>query len=364
MSKLILIKTRALAKGELKVRVNRHDGFILIALLWVLVALSFIALNLSSSVRAEINVAQAAGEGDRAYFLARGALEEVLFRIVFPYTDEKKQKKLFPYADGMNHFWIEGQGMTCHVAIIDESGKLDLNYADIETVRRLLLELGLDTTKSDSLARQIIEWREPEIPSGVMTGQSVKRERSFSSVEELLQVEGMTRDILYGQPKRESNGKIKFRNGLIDYVTVYSGKSAININYAEPEVLACLPGMDMEIAQTIVEERISEPFQEGAAFSQRIAADIPGEAIPYLTSALSSRFSLVATAWVNNSQSSRSVKLVVKRNPLQKLSLERMIYYDEYWPVASIRKWTRIEPGSLQSPWQQELESAGAEEEL
>src|SRR3990172_955043 len=109
-------------------------GFVLIALLWVLVALSFIALNLSSTVRTEINVAQASGDADRAYFLARGALEVV------------------PYADGMNHFWIKGKDMTCHVAILDESGKVDLNYAEPETLQRLLINLGIEENTSTVLA--------------------------------------------------------------------------------------------------------------------------------------------------------------------------------------------------------------------
>src|SRR5438552_6068345 len=78
-----------------------HRGIILIALLWVLTALSLLALNLASTVRSEVKIAQASGEAEKAYFYARGALEEALYHLIFPDRDREKQSSLFPYAGGM-----------------------------------------------------------------------------------------------------------------------------------------------------------------------------------------------------------------------------------------------------------------------
>src|SRR6188474_631620 len=78
-----------------------QKGMILIALLWVLAALSLLALNLSSTVRGELNVASASAQGEKAYFFARGGLEAALYQLVYPAGDPEKQKARFPYRDGM-----------------------------------------------------------------------------------------------------------------------------------------------------------------------------------------------------------------------------------------------------------------------
>src|SRR5262249_57161016 len=81
-------------------------GVILIALLWVLAALSLLALNLSSTVRSELSAASASGLAGKGYFFARGALEAAVYDLVYPLPDPEKQKARFSYRDGMNHFWI------------------------------------------------------------------------------------------------------------------------------------------------------------------------------------------------------------------------------------------------------------------
>ena len=63
-------------------RRSLEQGMILIALLWVLAALSLLALNLSSTVRGELNVSSASMQGEKAYFFARGGLEAALYQLV------------------------------------------------------------------------------------------------------------------------------------------------------------------------------------------------------------------------------------------------------------------------------------------
>ena len=63
---------------------GQEQGFVLITLLWVLAALSLLALNLASTVRAEMSMAIAAEESEKAYFYARGALEAVIYQLVYP----------------------------------------------------------------------------------------------------------------------------------------------------------------------------------------------------------------------------------------------------------------------------------------
>ncbi|MFN8005685.1 MAG: type II secretion system protein GspK [Terriglobia bacterium] len=311
-------------------------------------ALSFIAINLSMTVRTEINAVQAADAAERSYFLAKGAIEEVLFRLIFPYSKEERQKNLFPYEAGMNHFWIQGKEAMCHVAILDESGKLDLNYAEKETLESLLAQLGFNATQSKVLAENIDDWKNPGRDTSSTASPKKADKRRFGSAEQLLEVPGMSREILYGRPDRDEDGEIRYRSGLLDYVTVYSETNVVNVNYAEPEVLAALPGMNKELAQAIVLARKSEPLKDGIPISEQLTAQIPGESLSFLTTKLSSRFTLVATGWVKGSAMRRSVRLIVKRNPFNKSIMERLIFYDEYWPLASIRKWVQ-DPSEMES---------------
>ena len=117
-------------------------GVVLVTVLWIMVGLSLLALTLAATVRTEATLARASGEAEQAYFFARGALEAVLYRLAYPDPDPRKQQALFPYAGGMNHYRLSSRQMRCHLALMDEAGKLDLNAARPETLERLLRIVG------------------------------------------------------------------------------------------------------------------------------------------------------------------------------------------------------------------------------
>jgi general secretion pathway protein K len=327
-----------------------NRGIVLLALLWVLSALALVALNLASTVRTETTVAQASGEAERAYFYARGGLEEAIYRIVFPDKDPEKQKRVLPYAEGLNHYWKNNGKLVCHVAISDEAGKIDLNFASKEILANLLKNVGVADSLSESIAEAIVKWRQPRSEEtekdseDSLTKTGRIKHHPFASVEELLLVNGVSREILYGVPRRNEDGKVVVRRGLAEFVTVYSGQTQININYAEPEVIAALPGLDLQTAEMIIEARTKEPLKSSSDLSQRVMGLIDGKALPFLATEFSSRYCLVATAFVKDSNVRRSIKLVAKRDDLLAPRHERLIWYDEYWPLDRVLKWTEVRP--------------------
>jgi general secretion pathway protein K len=267
-------------------RPNREDGVVLIALLWLLVALSLLAMNLASEVRTEASLARSSGDSEKAYFLARGALEQVIYRLSFPDKEEEKQKSVFPFSDGMNHFWLKDGAMVCHVAILDEGGKLDLNHASEKILRKLLNTLGIEDARSKALARNIVQWRESDKSPGSRWPDDRATQvihQKFTSIEELLLVSEMTREVLYGGLKKQADGRMGVTRGLADFATVYSDQSQVNLNYAEPEVLASLPEIDLDLARLIVGARKSRPFDSGSALSQRIPGMVRGQALSSLS---------------------------------------------------------------------------------
>ena len=341
------------ASRKTPARPCRQQGMILIALLWVLVALSLLALNLSSTVRSEVNVTLASGESEKAYFYARGGLETALYRMIHPEKDPEKQKRLFSYRDGMNHFSISNEESRCHVAIQDEAGRVDVNFANQPLLKRLMLNIGVEERQADLLAESIVGWREPDKSSRsggderALRGND-SRPHLFSSVEELLLIPGVSREILYGNVQRNKDGNATLQRGLADFVTVYSEKAQINLNYAEPEVIAALPGVARDAAEAIVRERAEESLSSGRV-AQQIASLIPGEAASLITTEPSKVYSLVATGFLKNSKLRTSIRVVVKLDGNLKWGHSKLIWYDEYWPSARILSWTKAMPASQDS---------------
>jgi general secretion pathway protein K len=343
--------------------VDRENGVVLVALLWVLAALSLLALNFAASVRTEASLAQSAGEAERAYFFARGGLEEVIYLLAFPDKDPEKQSRLFPYAGGMNHYWLYQEDLVCHVALQDEAGKMDLNHCSEGSLERLLGVLGVEEYQALDIARRVVEWRKPARLSEAdrqesYSESSTANHRDFNSVEELLMVGGVTREMLYGGPRRNEQGKIEIRRGLAEYVTVYLENGRLNINYAEPEVLVSALDIDLDTGQSIAEERGTEPFKSASDLSQRIVGRVPGESLSALATDFSKAYCLVATAYRRGSKVRRSVKAVIRLDAQWKSHHEKLIWYDEYWPSERILRWS--EPGSLRNP----VQTAGGREVL
>lgn len=323
-------------RGQMKSIIRhrkRTEGIVLIALLWILVALSLLALNLASTTRAETSVAQALGEAERCYFHARGALETVLYQLSFSKRDAETQATLFPYGGGMNHVWVNSDDIACQVIIQDEAGKLNLNSAQEESIERLLTVLNATEEQKSAVMSAIEKRRKPSSEEGVS-----QPPRPFNSVEELQQVDGVTRQLLYGTYRREPDGRVVNQRGLVDFLTVYPGTRSVNITSAEPEVLAALPGMDLDSARSVVADRQNSPFTS-ADLAPRTAGTIPSSAVSQLTASPSGCYCLVSTAWVKGSKIRRSIKVVVRLNTGSKFGHQRVACYDEFWPSQEILKW-------------------------
>ena len=314
-------------------------GVVLITVLWIMVGLSLLALTLAATVRTEATLARASGEAEQAYFFARGALEAVLYGLAYPDPDPEKQQARFPYAGGMNHYRLSSRNLRCHVALMDEAGRLDLNAAAPETLERLLRIVGAGPFQAETLAAAVENWRNPERRPGA----AASGRRPFRFVEELLQVPGFDRELLYGRPRRQRDGRTVFQRGLMDFLTVYTASSRVNINYAAPEVLAALPGMTWDEAQALVAAR-GRQLLEVSDLSGRT----PAEALPFLTAEPSLTFSLTATAWLEGSATRRSLRVVARRDPRSRLGHQRLVWYDQYWPSPRVRRFSA--PASSSGP--------------
>jgi general secretion pathway protein K len=138
--------------------------------------------------------------------------------------------------------------------LTDESARLNLNRATREVLDRLLQEAGVEKSARDVIVDSIQDWRDPNeehrlngAESDYYLGLPVpyrSKNADFASVDELLQVRGVTRELLYGRPEVP---------GLAEHLTVF-GTGAVNLNTASPVVLRALGFAPAEV-ETLVGRR-------------------------------------------------------------------------------------------------------------
>ena len=222
---------------------RRQLGIALIAVLWVLLLLAFLAASFSSSTRTEANLARNLVENAKAEALADAGVYRAITGLAIPIEEGGLR------VDGTVYAWAFGDGEV-RFAIRDEGGKIDLNGASVELLHGLFRSIGLDEQEAAALADAIADFRDADDdrrPQGAedMDYQAADlphraKDAPFELIEELLQVKGMTGELY-----------LRLRPSL----TVYTGVDIPDRDTAPPDVLAALSAVDPEeLEQDLAEE--------------------------------------------------------------------------------------------------------------
>jgi len=169
---------------------------------------------------------------------------------------------------------LEADHSTTAVLVVDEMSKLDMNRlvkqnvtdpeleekntTMVESFKRLFESLSLEPEIVDKIVDWIDENDEEE-PYGAESSYYEELEPPvrckngpMDSIEELLMIEGIDKEILYGTEDTP---------GLIEFVTVCGDKDGrVNINTAPEEVIAAVLNSESEAAM-IVDMRKTDPFR-------------------------------------------------------------------------------------------------------
>lgn len=211
---------------------HTRRGAILIAALWVLIALVGLVLVMSRWARVE-----ATGSGNRlaaieAAMAARAGEQYVLSQVEQAVADSSFLASATPPAAvpaGTAYFWVirpdRENDQQRDYGVDDEGAKLNINTAS----RDMLLKLPGMTVE---IADAIIDWRDEDQTSSENGAESSYyqslpqpyrcKDGPFESVEELLLVKGMTPQLLYGL---DAN-----RNGILDAEELAAGGDATSLN--------------------------------------------------------------------------------------------------------------------------------------
>jgi len=327
------------------IRVCRDSkGVILIALLWILTALSVIALSFSREGFVEVAVARNTRDLADAYYIARGGLMAAVYQILQrQLTPGPQQLELKDTPDPIDLGTVTGKFGDGEylVDVQDESGKININFVGEDQLRALLEAIGISKHDADIIADSILDWKDVDLDHRLNGAEDdyyqalnppyKAKNGRLDTVEELLLVRGVTPDYFYGHSEKTPDGSIIFKYGLSRYLTVYSSTPRISINYAPVQVLMSIPGITPQLAQMIYERRKVKPFANPSEIVQQLPATLGAMAGPFLSTERTGIFTLTATAHRENSKVQRAIRAVVSLD-MREVNQYKIIYWNENVP--------------------------------
>ena len=309
---------------------SNNRGVALILVILMIGAIIALTLQLNLSSRSEVYEAANLRDEIKLLYVAKsGFYGGETFLIEDSNTFDSLNEdwaKLEPISAGSAAFFDEGY---FKLNIRDESGMIPINYlvkdheynSDIEDILIRLLTLpqfGLDAQQAGDIVDAVKDWidEDDEVTGfgaeNMYYGDLGKpypcKNGPLDSVDELLMIKGVTRDLYYGTEENP---------GIREYITVHN-TGAININTAPGLVLLALAdGITEEMVSNMEEFRRDEKNNLSDPSWYKTVPGMDGIAIPpSLISTKSNTFEIISTGFMNNM--SKRIRGVVERNSSKK----------------------------------------------
>lgn len=251
---------------------RQRQGFVLVAALWLLVAIGAVMLAASLESRARRNVVANALDRTRARAAASAGVEYARSRLsaaLVGRADEIRGMSGLGGSDQVQRMaamtapWWTPQALVepmrdfgdiaFDLQLRDAGTMLNINMLEPDEIRRFFANgLGVDYALADRLAQAIADWRDPDdIPrvGGAERDDYLRAgatrlptNRPFADVDELRYVLGMPPDLF---------------EAARPYLSTLRAASRINMNAAPEPVLLALPGFTPAAVDAIVRGRES-----------------------------------------------------------------------------------------------------------
>jgi general secretion pathway protein K len=218
------------------------DGFIIVAVLWILAALATLVSVYAIYVTNSAIAVAAGSDAIIADPLVAAGVELTAYQLLGQ-TDDKRP--------AIGQFTARVGAAQLAIAFQSEAARIDLNAAPKELLVGLLIGFGAPPLDAGGYADRIIAWRTQTAAQNIDTDPENSLYRSaglsytprhapFTHVSELWLVQGIPPVLI---------------ERMLPFVTVFSGKAQVDVIDAAPQVIAALPGMTPEIVQAIVAAR-------------------------------------------------------------------------------------------------------------
>lgn len=207
-----------------------RDGFIVVAVLWMLSAISLLFLVYSAFVVESVPSFVAHENRLNAEALVSAALELTANR-------QLQKPRLERPSRGRFSFRLDRAKVS--VSFRSEAARVDLNAAPLPLLSGLFTALGARDSEAELFANQITTGRTPG-PTSSDAPKSASSRQKFSHPSMIFSI---------------PNLPARLAELVMPFVTVYSNLAQINIADAAPEVVAALPGITPELLNQILMQR-------------------------------------------------------------------------------------------------------------
>ena len=230
-----------------------QDGFILVAVLWIVAALATLASIYSIYTVKTAAASHVPDERLQAEAAIRAGVELSAFQVLTA-----------PEATRPTHGAFEARFGRTRVTVRyrSEGSRIDLNAAPKELLGGLFASVGVSSSNAATYAERIEGWRK-KVPPNTRDVEAeayktagvayAPRQAPFDNVLELTLVLGLPPVVV---------------QRILPDVTVFSGKAQVDVVNADAEVLAALPGMTPDILHIVIAARARDPNNGKAIMSQ------------------------------------------------------------------------------------------------
>jgi len=234
------------------------EGFIIVAVLWILAALAALVSIYAIFVTNSAIAVSVSSDAIFADPLAAGGIELAAYQLISTPQDKRPTAGNFMARIGTARL---------AVAFVSEAARIDLNAASKELLAGLFAGLGAKPLDAGGYADRIIAWRSKAPAQGLVDtdpedslyrsgGLSyTPRHAPFAHASELW--------LIYGIPPA-------MIQAALPLVTVFSGQAQVDVLDAAPQVIAALPNMTPQMVQRILAARAS------GGLDQQTLADLTG----------------------------------------------------------------------------------------
>lgn len=252
---------------------NHKDGFIIIAVLWITLLLSILALNISTGSRLSgihaMNIQERVmdthilysgitlGYHEHLKYLANPDLFEQVEGMEI--SSDEDRLLLFPRFEP---YLLNVGEKDILVQIRNIQGRIDINQAGAHLIQEIVLLCGADgLSAAASITDSILDWIDHD--DLVRAGGAEKdyylglprpylpKNNQIEDIRELLMVKGVSTDMFYGT---------EYHPGMVHFFGALGSTEKMEINSAAPETFIILGDLDQEIIQDLISARALKPI--------------------------------------------------------------------------------------------------------
>jgi len=273
---------------------NAERGIALLMVIWIFMVLSVLSAEFSRSMRDDAVATQNLAEEIQARGVALAGMNRAIYRLL--HARQQQTEDTDPDAlpgdqpvqwrpDGQWHdepYW----GGTYGVRMVDEGGKISLNRADEALLRKVFEVVGLDTDAQQEITDAILDWRDSDDMHRLHGAEDEyymklpepyrAKNGPFDSVDELLQVRGITRELFFGMRGRGLGSDGAPVIPLREVFSVFNRSANINVRTAPVAVLRVVLGGEEDAVEEILTAREDDPSSVLGLIRAKVADQVLG----------------------------------------------------------------------------------------